>query len=89
MASKSRAGNKLTLFTLPPEIRNQIFTLAVVDEYPLLATIRSHGFQSYAYSLPPSLAKVCQQARKEAISLFYGANTFDFADSCSFIEVAR
>ena len=86
MASTSRAGNKLTLFTLPPEIRNQIFILAVVDEYPLLATTRSRGLHSYAYPLPPGLARVCQQARKEIIPFFYGANTFHFSNPAASLK---
>jgi hypothetical protein len=76
MASEPDSSTKLSLLTLPPEIRNHIFTLAVVDITSLIATIHNRNLRTHAYPGPPSLARSCRQLRKETLPIFYGANTF-------------
>lgn len=51
---------------LPAEIRNQIYTLATVDEQPLAFA---------TFSLPPTLS-VSRQLRDETLPIFFAANTF-------------
>lgn len=65
---------------MPAEIRNQIFTFALVHDEPLAMKAyfvnMRHGYRSYPS--PPSLAQVSQQVRREAMSIFYGLNIFAF-----------
>ena len=70
----------LTLLGLPPEIRNYIFTLLLVENEPLTANVCFINMQSGYRSRPgpPPLARVSRQLRHEAISIFYGHNIFSF-----------
>jgi hypothetical protein len=65
---------------LPPEIRNYIFTLLLVEPEPLTADVSfidiNNGYRSRPG--PPPLARVSRQLRQEAISIFYGHNVFSF-----------
>ena len=54
------------------------FTLVLVQDEPLLANPYYNGKTYQAHPHMPALARVCQQARREAISIFYGADTFVF-----------
>ena len=67
------------LLTLPPEIRNKIFTLVLTrkQSHPAFSNFDARGeFGSWPQS--PPLAEVCRQLRQEAIPILYGANTFKF-----------
>lgn len=80
MASEDRR-TKPTLFSLPSELRNQIFTLAVVESSPLLAQVRGNFRTKHAHPLPPTLARASRQARYETLPIFYGTNIFRFPES--------
>ena len=76
MATLSTRRPKTTLLGLPAEIRNEIFRLAVISSTPFFASM-AHS-KRIPYPLPPNLARVSRQARREAIPIFYGANPFKF-----------
>ena len=69
---------KMSLATLPAEIRNHIFSLAVVQDQPLRATTFTKSFRTYAIPGPPPLARTCRQIRDEVLPIFYGRNTLHF-----------
>lgn len=65
------ATEKWRLLSLPAEIRNQIWELAVVDSEPL-AVIRRTAFTM------PSVLRTSKQLRAEALSTYLKGNTFQF-----------
>lgn len=77
-----------TLLTLPPEIRNLIFHLAVVHSgplelYPQAAPVSSpsvwHRDNPHGNPVRPSepaLSQTCRQLRAEVLPVFYGENVF-------------
>ncbi|KAF2165534.1 hypothetical protein M409DRAFT_24387 [Zasmidium cellare ATCC 36951] len=91
--SPPRAGEdeRCRLQELPPEIRNDIFALAIVEPTPIKLTvtrfsqqtaikITRHQYHNQLTGL--SLASTCRQFRQEAIQVFYAENTFS-------LELAR
>ncbi|KAK4959837.1 hypothetical protein LTR10_002725 [Elasticomyces elasticus] len=81
------------LLDLPPEIRNQICTLAVTATVSLLvpATCDHVGWQDAAQ---PAITRVNRQIRKEALPIFYCENIFeahvhslDFGYFLSFMQI--
>lgn len=66
------------LLTTPPEIRNYIFTLALVEDAPITAKAAFNDIHSgyLSHPRPPALAHVSRQLRREALSIFYGHNVF-------------
>lgn len=78
----------LQLTTLPPEIRNAIWSLLVVRGEPIEAQFRriqpckklSKPRQKVIrrFPLEPVVARVNRQLRAEVLSVFYGCNTFVF-----------
>lgn len=60
----------------PAELRNAIYTLALVKDRPIGALWRGGS----AVLREPPLLAVSQQVRSEAIEVFYGANTFILGD---------
>ena len=78
-ARETLKSSKPTLLTLPAEIRNRIFSLAVVRDEPIALTrLTPRGIRTRTTSVPapPSIARVCRQARNEVIPIYYGGNTF-------------
>ena len=54
-----------TLLSLPPEVRNLIFTFAVHNNgEPILASTKLIDFRSRAYPNPPALTRTCRQIRE-------------------------
>ena len=69
---------KPTLLTLPAELRNRIFALAVVrDERVSLTrtTAKRIRTQTTSVPAPPPIARVCRQTRNEVLPIYYGGNT--------------
>ncbi|KAK5721871.1 hypothetical protein LTR15_006464 [Elasticomyces elasticus] len=65
------------LLQLAPELRNQIFALAVVDTVPLwLFWLEVIGPYIKAKATQPALSYVNRQIRSEALPIFYGQNVF-------------
>ncbi len=65
----AQPGNKCYLYTLPPELRVEIYRHVLTGH---LNTIRLNSrFKE------PGLLKVSKQIRDEALAIFYGENTFD------------
>lgn len=67
LLSTDNPQNSPTLFTLPSEIRNRIYELALNELHPV--PIREPE---------PGMLHVCQQARREALPVYYGQNKFVF-----------
>ena len=63
------------LLSLPPEIRNSIYRLCVVEEEWI------HLCADHPRPKPPTLLQICSQVRKEAIDIYHGENTFSFDGS--------
>lgn len=66
------------ILSLPPELREQIFTLALHSQTKSLVTFRLESFQreSYTEATQPPLTRVSRQIRAEALPLFYKVNDF-------------
>ncbi|KAF2487147.1 hypothetical protein BDY17DRAFT_4174 [Neohortaea acidophila] len=63
---QTKQASYFRIHDLPAEIRNQIYTLATVDE-------DNHAFADF--DMHPILS-VCRQFRAEALPIFFAANTF-------------
>lgn len=65
------------LLELPAEIREHIFTFAVVPDKPIV-TFCLDRFQkeSYEEACQPVITRVSRQIRREALPLFYACNDF-------------
>ena len=81
METVSDCPTKPILLSLPAELRNQIFTLAVTSNDIIALWQRSTGCavvtNSSDFGLPP-LSQVCRQARQEVLPIFFSTNTFAF-----------
>ncbi|KAK4556102.1 hypothetical protein LTR86_006798 [Recurvomyces mirabilis] len=81
-----------TLLTLPPELRNRIWAICVVDQPE---NKKQHGHDTHAAKArnailvtgitssalercvkQPAISRVSRQTRNETLSIFYGLNTF-------------
>ncbi|TKA75986.1 hypothetical protein B0A55_03254 [Friedmanniomyces simplex] len=69
------AQEKCRFLTLPPELRNHIYELALVDTNPIsipwMYMLRSKEPSE------PSLLRTCHRIRDEALPIFYSSNTFE------------
>jgi hypothetical protein len=75
-----RTTSENRLFALPAELREIIFTFAVVQEAHVCVRVTSHYCHQqkiYSFSLP-ALALVCRQTYVEVLSVYYRVNTFEF-----------
>jgi hypothetical protein len=66
------AQTESPLMALPPETRNRMYRLVLVEADP--NTIRSHPVR--LAPTPPALLQTCQQIRQEASSIYYQENLF-------------
>lgn len=68
---------------LSAELRNQIYTLAVVEDSPIRLCCLKRGtqqlyqYKSYENVSQPPLLRVNRQTRNEALAIFYGGNIFE------------
>jgi len=63
-----------SLFKLPPELRNEIYELALLKDQPIYI---SHN----ARLREPALLAINRQVRAEGLPLYYGVNTFALGHS--------
>ncbi|KAK4888440.1 hypothetical protein LTR27_012663 [Elasticomyces elasticus] len=77
-------AKKSALLSLPPELRNRIYTLALSSAEPVIISL-SDGLSK------PSLLKVCRSVTAETTQLYYASNTFELhlAPRTSLVVVAR
>jgi len=68
---------KCHLIALPAEIRESIFTFAVMPSKPVV-TFKLDNYQRDAYqeAVQPAITRVSHQVRREALPLFYDSNEF-------------
>lgn len=74
------------LQSLPAELRNHIYQLAVVHERSVDAAVHATGSESTGLSpchwrfdcVQPALAATCRQIRNEILPIYYGENVFRF-----------
>lgn len=71
------------LSTLPAELRNAIYEMAVLEEDAIDVNIKPVSSRSpnsdsghWPSWKPPALLQTCRQVRSEAAPIFYGNNTF-------------
>ena len=69
-ASTNGHQTRTSFFDLPAELRNKIYHDVLVDD----RDIEVHDFAPYV--LEPALLRTRKQVRKEALPVFWGANTF-------------
>lgn len=76
-AGTSQSQMKSPILSLPPEMRNRIYRECVVE-----GVITLHSDDMFD-SLPvePALLLTCRQIRKEALSIYYHENKFEFCIS--------
>jgi hypothetical protein len=85
----------LSLLTLPPEIRNQIWSHLAISPTSVVAQTRhiqpcpklQRGTKVTVrrFPLEPAVARVNHQVQQEVLSIFYGCNTFTF-ERAQFIQ---
>jgi len=68
-------------FKLPPELRNEIYSLAVAlhgDEDPVILTNKTHNSIAYLDLdlRVPGIVYACRQTRDETLALYFSLNTF-------------
>jgi hypothetical protein len=67
-----------SLLTIPPELRNLIFSFVLVADEPLAGSRELYSNRLHGYPTPHPLCRVSKQVRLEALKVFYGYNTFHF-----------
>ena len=65
-----------SLLTIPPELRDLIFSLVLVADRPLVRTRELYSNKLRGYPTPPPLCRVSKQIRGESLGISYGCNTF-------------
>ena len=95
MASTEEVGRTIDFFTLPAEIRNQIYALVVVEDEPVIAYIdekpirRSQdtdekegrlSSKTITYPTLPEIACACRRTYQEATPVFFSKYTFIFSE---------
>ena len=80
---------RVAFFDLPPELRNEVYVLALLDNTNALVQIKLSrlGIRLSASSIAlkrasqtwqePALLQVCKTIRTEASSVYYGSNSFE------------
>ncbi|KAK5740370.1 hypothetical protein LTR17_004633 [Elasticomyces elasticus] len=63
------------LMRLPPELRDSIYELAVVEKYTLTISTISYDC-NHQESHQPALAKTCRQLRNEVLAVYFRSNNF-------------
>lgn len=61
-----------SFFSLPPEVRVQIYKYALTREGKIMAQIR----EGRSRTITPSLLRICKQVHNEASPILYGENNF-------------
>lgn len=71
------------LFSIPPELRNAIYELLIVEQDDALRVVakRNHEYAGLKPS-PPPLCQVCHEIRNETLPIFYGVNVFSMTLLC-------
>lgn len=69
---------KCRLFSLPPELRNSIYRLALAKDDAILVTSSPWPDGTIPNSVMPGLLRTCRQTRNEASNMFYDINIFRF-----------
>lgn len=72
-----------TFLSLPAEIRNEIYSLALIEDEPVkVRTVEP-------YLLEPGLLAANKQVRSEALGLWYGENDFEIDGSSPAVKFLR
>lgn len=72
--TKHRKMDNSPLMRLPPELRNRIYDLVVIESQPITISIRKRRFGTPMR--PPALLHNCRQLRAEASPVYYSSNIF-------------
>jgi len=77
----------LSFLNLPPELRNRIYSFALVQSAPIKPNVQSlageheNSGKPYTPETVLSVARTCKQIHNEAIAVYYADNTFEFDDT--------
>ncbi|KAK3114325.1 hypothetical protein LTR53_007452 [Teratosphaeriaceae sp. CCFEE 6253] len=74
------AADRLTLFSLPAELRNEIYRLVLVSPHPL--DIFDYGPTTEDCVGASALLVISQQVRQECLPIMYGGNIFTAVAPC-------
>lgn len=99
--STQNTAQSVNLLTLPAEIRDMIYALAVVEDEPVIADLIEKSERNFdnpeingqlcrttvAYPNLPGISLVCRQTYKEASAVFFGQNKFIFSERTSLEKV--
>ncbi|KAK4544355.1 hypothetical protein LTR36_004246 [Oleoguttula mirabilis] len=77
-ASEVHTASESPLLKLPAELRNYIYTLAIVENKPIRLEF---SILSKPHPLEPTMLAVNWQVRRESLPIFYGRNIFSAANS--------
>ncbi|KAI4123932.1 MAG: hypothetical protein LQ347_005938 [Umbilicaria vellea] len=80
----------LSFFNLPQELRDQIYTKAIVKAHPIPVFNMNPSAPRPQRQpvLYPSCFEVCRRMHEEAARIFYGSNQFDFVGTKDFVRDA-
>lgn len=80
----------LSLFHLPQELRDQIYTEALVEVQPIpVFGTDPMALRRWREPVPyPECFGVCHRMHEEAVRIFYGRNQFDFVGTKDFVRDA-
>ncbi|KAK1819953.1 hypothetical protein LTR12_005675 [Friedmanniomyces endolithicus] len=72
------SSDESPLLALPPELRNRIYELVLVDDGNEIIDIypETDHFVTNPYLWQPALTRVSKELRHETLAMFYGQNTF-------------
>lgn len=68
------------LATLPPELRNRIYELVIINAKPIRVSSTHHHGRTKTWK-PPGLLRTCRQIAAEATAAYYSRNTFTSQDT--------
>lgn len=73
------ASSKCHLLSLPPEVRNEIYKLAVAESEIIFINGLKPGNKRSTYSeQEPGLLRTCHEIRNDALGIYSGLNCFKF-----------
>lgn len=73
------ANRPAGFLNLPGELRNWVYGLVLLDKHPLYPWFKPSSRHHWRQTLATGLLRASKTVHREASSLFYGQNRFDFA----------
>lgn len=80
MDSATTNINSPSLLTFPPELRNIIYALSLIEAEPVVLAFKEKRHKNPCDSLEPALLFTNTHIRREALPIFYSHNAFHLVD---------